>query len=118
MSAHSFVAFIFCVAAPAMSQTLGLAATGSAQEKPRVVVTTDPELDDANSLIRYLLYSTDFRTEGLIYASSGFHWKGSAPERNRPSRSAGTPRGGASSARAPRGRGLRAASRISVRHGA
>ena len=44
--------------------------------KPRIVVTTDPELDDANSLIRYLLYSTDFRTEGLIYASSGFHWKG------------------------------------------
>ena len=44
--------------------------------KPRVVVTTDPELDDANSLIRYLLYSTDFRTEGIIYASSGFHWKG------------------------------------------
>ena len=43
---------------------------------PRVVVTTDPELDDANSLIRYLLYRTDFRTEGLIYASSGFHWKG------------------------------------------
>ena len=43
---------------------------------PRVVVTTDPELDDSNSLIRYLLFSTDFRTEGLIYASSGFHWKG------------------------------------------
>src|SRR6266550_5415454 len=62
---------IFCVVV-----MLGLAATGSAQEKPRVVVTTDPELDDANSLIRYLLYSTDFRTEGLIYASSGFHWKG------------------------------------------
>jgi hypothetical protein len=49
---------------------------GPAGQKPRVVVTTDPELDDANSLIRYLLYSTDFRTEGLIYASSGFHWKG------------------------------------------
>jgi cellulose-binding protein len=44
--------------------------------KPRAVVTTDPELDDANSLIRYLLYSTDFRTKGLIYASSGYHWKG------------------------------------------
>src|SRR6266487_4464717 len=62
---------IFCVVV-----MLGLAAMGSAQEKPRVVVTTDPELDDANSLIRYLLYSTDFRTAGLIYASSGFHWKG------------------------------------------
>jgi cellulose-binding protein len=48
----------------------------SAAPKPRVVVTADPELDDSNSLIRYLLHSTDFRTEGLIYASSGFHWKG------------------------------------------
>src|SRR3954464_12027644 len=44
--------------------------------KPRVVVTTDPELDDSNSLLRYLLYGTDFRTEGLVYASSQFHWKG------------------------------------------
>lgn len=44
--------------------------------KPRIVVTTDPELDDLNSLIRLLLYSTDYRVEGLIYASSGFHWKG------------------------------------------
>lgn len=44
--------------------------------KPRVVITADPELDDLNSLIRYLLYSTDFRTEGLIYASSQFHWTG------------------------------------------
>ena len=51
-------------------------ADAPARQHPRVVVTTDPELDDANSLIRYLLYSTDFRTEGLIYASSGFHWKG------------------------------------------
>jgi Predicted carbamoyl transferase, NodU family len=45
-------------------------------EKPRVIVTCDPELDDHNSLIRYLLFSTDFDTEGLIYASSQFHWKG------------------------------------------
>jgi hypothetical protein len=66
--------------------TLGVCATSAAQTRadtgapvrrlPRVVVTTDPELDDANSLIRFLLYSSDFRTEGLIYASSGFHWKG------------------------------------------
>lgn len=45
-------------------------------QKPRVVITADPELDDNNSLIRYLLYSTDYRTEGLIYASSQFHWTG------------------------------------------
>ena len=48
----------------------------AAAEKPRVIVTADPELDDSNSLIRYLLYSPDFDTEGLIYASSGVHWKG------------------------------------------
>ncbi|WP_411274193.1 nucleoside hydrolase-like domain-containing protein [Daejeonella sp.] len=47
-----------------------------AQIKPRIIITADPELDDANSLIRFLLYSTDFRVEGLIYASSQFHWTG------------------------------------------
>jgi hypothetical protein len=41
-----------------------------------VVVTADPELDDSNSLIRFLLYSSDFEVEGPIYASSGYHWKG------------------------------------------
>ena len=46
------------------------------QERPRIVVTADPELDDNNSLIRFLLYSSDFEVEGLIYASSGYHWKG------------------------------------------
>ena len=49
---------------------------GPKPEKVRVIVTCDPELDDNNSLIRYLLFSTDFDTEGLIYASSRFHWKG------------------------------------------
>src|SRR5918993_2649231 len=44
--------------------------------KPRIVVTCDPELDDNNSLIRFLLYSTDFDVQGLIYTSSAFHWKG------------------------------------------
>ncbi|HKA57612.1 MAG TPA: DUF1593 domain-containing protein, partial [Gemmatimonadales bacterium] len=67
-----------CCFATLLLFTLGGFESSVAQgpQKPRVVVTTDPELDDANSLIRYLLYSTDFRTEGLIYASSGFHWKG------------------------------------------
>lgn len=44
--------------------------------RPRIVITADPELDDNNSLIRFLLYSCDVNVEGLIYASSGFHWKG------------------------------------------
>ena len=48
----------------------------STPTKPRVVITADPELDDVNTLIRALLYSTDFTIEGLVYASSGVHWKG------------------------------------------
>lgn len=44
--------------------------------RPRIVITADPELDDNNSLIRLLLYSSDLKIEGLIYASSQFHWKG------------------------------------------
>src|SRR5207237_10848298 len=58
------------------ARTVPGAPAASLAAKPRVVVTTDPELDDSNSLLRYLLYSTDFRTEGLVYASSQFHWKG------------------------------------------
>lgn len=45
-------------------------------KKPRVVITADPELDDRNSMIRYVLHATDYTTEGLIYASSMYHWKG------------------------------------------
>jgi hypothetical protein len=44
--------------------------------RPRIIVTADPELDDNNSLIRFLLNCNDMDVEGLIYASSGFHWKG------------------------------------------
>jgi hypothetical protein len=44
--------------------------------KPRVVLTHDPELDDVNTMIRALLYTTDFRLEGLVYASGTFHFKG------------------------------------------
>src|SRR3954447_25926133 len=46
------------------------------EAKPRTIVTADPELDDLNSMIRLLLYSNELRIEGLIYASSRFHWKG------------------------------------------
>jgi hypothetical protein len=48
----------------------------STPPRPRVVITADPELDDNNTLVRAILYSTDVRIEGLVYASSGVHWKG------------------------------------------
>jgi len=44
--------------------------------RPRTVVTTDMEQDDYASLIRYLLYTNDLDTEGIVYTSSRFHWAG------------------------------------------
>jgi hypothetical protein len=49
---------------------------GEAFAKPRTVVTTDMEQDDYASLIRYLLYTDDLDTEGIVYTSSRFHWAG------------------------------------------
>ena len=57
-----------------------LMAAGSAQsiaaEKPRVIVTTDGEIDDECSLVRFLLYSNEFDIEGIITSSSQYHWQG------------------------------------------
>lgn len=44
--------------------------------KPRIVVTTDGEVDDQNSFIRLMLYSNEFNIEGLIYSSSQWHYSG------------------------------------------
>ncbi|WP_030436977.1 DUF1593 domain-containing protein [Actinoplanes subtropicus] len=44
--------------------------------KPRTVVTIDMEQDDLASLIRYLLYTDDVDTQGIVYTSSRFHWAG------------------------------------------
>ncbi|PSL00345.1 uncharacterized protein DUF1593 [Haloactinopolyspora alba] len=50
--------------------------SGHRNYKPRAIVTTDPELDDLNSLIRMLLYSNEIRIEGLVYASGQHHYTG------------------------------------------
>ena len=59
---------------------VGIAASGvcaqAQQARPRVVITADPELDDNNTLIRAILYTADLDVEGLVYVSSGVHWKG------------------------------------------
>ncbi|MBQ5613942.1 MAG: DUF1593 domain-containing protein [Tidjanibacter sp.] len=58
--------------------SLFLVSCESKQElvRPRIIITCDPELDDQNSLIRFVAHATDYDIEGLIYASSQFHWKG------------------------------------------
>lgn len=74
VSKRSLIQGLFAIALLCMVQSA--AYPQNAPERPRIIVTADPELDDNNSLIRFLLYSSDVDVEGLIYASSAFHWKG------------------------------------------
>ncbi|MGF3056787.1 DUF1593 domain-containing protein [Microbacterium sp. YY-01] len=48
--------------------------------QPRIIVTTDPELDDLNSMLRLLLYSNEIDIAALVYSSSKFHHAGSAED--------------------------------------
>ena len=46
------------------------------EEKPRVIVTSDGEIDDQCSMIRFLLYTNEWDVEGIITSSSQYHWHG------------------------------------------
>lgn len=76
--ALSTIFLVFTIAAqeprPGLAHPVKEASADAA--KPRVVITADPELDDNNTIIRAILYSSDVRLEGLIYAGSQFHWRG------------------------------------------
>lgn len=48
----------------------------TAADKPRVLVTSDGEIDDQCSLVRFLLYANEWKIEGLITSSSQYHWHG------------------------------------------
>ncbi|WP_235866233.1 DUF1593 domain-containing protein [Serinibacter arcticus] len=45
-------------------------------DKPRTIVTTDPELDDLNSLLRMFLYANEIDITGLVYSASQHHFEG------------------------------------------
>jgi len=47
-----------------------------AQERPRVIVTSDGEIDDECSMVRFLLYANEWDVEGIITSSSQYHWQG------------------------------------------
>ena len=44
--------------------------------KPQVIATTDGEVDDRCSMIRFLMYANEWDIRGLIHSSSKYHWKG------------------------------------------
>jgi hypothetical protein len=63
-------------AAPAPFQGFQAPRYPNVRVRPRVIATTDGEIDDRCSMIRFLLYANEFDVEGLIYSSSRFHWLG------------------------------------------
>lgn len=48
----------------------------AASDKPRVIVTSDAEIDDQCSLVRFLLYANEWDIEGIITTSSQYRWQG------------------------------------------
>ena len=48
----------------------------AAVEKPRVIVTSDGEIDDECSMVRFLLYANEWDIEGIVTSSSQYHWHG------------------------------------------
>ena len=44
--------------------------------KPRVIVTSDGEIDDECSMVRFMLYANEWDIEGIITSSSQYHWHG------------------------------------------
>ena len=47
-----------------------------ASEKPRVIVTSDGEIDDECSMVRFMLYTNEWDVEAIVTSSSQYHWQG------------------------------------------
>ena len=45
-------------------------------EKPRVIVTTDLEVDDMNSLVHLALYLSELDVTAFVYTASQYHFLG------------------------------------------
>ena len=45
-------------------------------EKPRSIITSDGEIDDECSIVRFLLYANEWDIEAIVTSSSQYHWQG------------------------------------------
>ena len=45
-------------------------------KKTRIIVTSDGEIDDECSMVRFLLYANEWNIEGIVTSSSQYHWHG------------------------------------------
>ena len=56
--------------------TIDVSSTLQAFEKPRVIVTSDGEIDDECSMVRFMLYANQWDIEAIVTSSSQYHWQG------------------------------------------
>ncbi|MEJ8302509.1 DUF1593 domain-containing protein [Saccharibacillus sacchari] len=60
------------------------------QSQARTVITNDGEVDDMNSMLRFLLYSNEMDLAGIVLTSSVYHYAGDAAKNIEPYRWTGT----------------------------
>jgi len=58
--------------------------------RPRTVITQDGEIDDMDSLVRFLYYANEVDLEGIVYSSSTYHYRGDPEAGIAPKRWTGT----------------------------
>lgn len=62
----------------------------SSVEKARTIITTDGEVDDMDSVIRFMLYANEVDLEGIVLTSSVYHYAGNEDAGIEPYRWTGT----------------------------
>ena len=70
------VAFITCLQAVLIIPFVLARPAAGSPTRPRIIVTSDGEIDDECSLVRFLLYVNEWDVEGIITSSSQYHWQG------------------------------------------
>ncbi len=69
-----------CLALMALSVSAQVSTTAIAQEKPRIIVMTDGEVDDRSSMVHLLLCSNEVEIEAIIQSASFSHPSGHSSE--------------------------------------
>ena len=59
-----------------LAHTNSTSALAETVERPRIIVTTDGEIDDECSMVRFLLYANEWDIEAIVTSSSQYHWQG------------------------------------------
>jgi len=71
---------VLALASLCMVAVSSTAPASSSSTKPRVIATTDGEIDDHSSMIRFLLYTCDFDVAGIVEVNSKFQKNGHSKE--------------------------------------